>query len=122
MRILVAIIVTALLAFISGLYLPWWGLAIAAFIVALIVQQHALKAFLSGFLGVFLLWALMAWWIDSKNEGYLSVKIAKLLPLGGNSLLLILLTAFVGALVAGFGAMTASFLRSTVKHSPETGK
>jgi hypothetical protein len=79
------------------------------------IHQHAGKAFLSGFLGIFLLWAGLAWWIDMKNEGILSKKIAELLPLGGSSLLLILVTAFIGALVGGFGAMTGSFLRSSNK-------
>ncbi len=115
MKLLVAIILTALLAFVGGLYLPWWSIAVAAFIIAALVHQKAGKAFLSGFLGVFVLWAGLAWWIDMKNNGILSQKIAELLKLGGNSLLLILVTAFIGGLVAGFGAMTGSFLRSSGK-------
>lgn len=115
MKLLVAIILTALLAFAGGLYLPWWSIAIAAFIVAALVHQKAARAFLSGFLGVFLLWAGLAWWIDTKNNGILSEKIAELLKLGGNSILLIIVTAFIGGLVGGFGAMTGSFLRSSDK-------
>lgn len=115
MKLLAAIVLTALLAFVSGLYLPWWSIAVAAFAVAVLVHQKAGKAFLSGFLGLFLLWGGLAWWIDMKNNGILSQKIAELLKLGGNSLLLILVTAFIGGLVAGFGAMTGSFLRSSGK-------
>ncbi len=92
MKFLVAIILTALLAFISGLFLPWWGIAITALLVAVLVHQKAGKAFLSGFLGVFLLWAGLAWWIDMKNNGVLSKKIASVLPLGGNPVYLILVT------------------------------
>jgi hypothetical protein len=117
MKVVVSVLLTTLLAFVAGLYLPWWSLAIAAFFVAVFIHQHPGKAFLSGFLGVFILWAGLAWWIDMKNEGILSKKIAELLPLGGSSFLLILVTAFIGALVAGFGAMTGSFLRSTNKHA-----
>jgi len=117
MKLIVAILVTGLLAFLGGLYLPWWSLALAAFIVALLVHQHAGKAFLAGFAGVFILWAVLAWWCDMKNEGILSKKIATLLPLGGNPILLILVTAFIGGLVGGFGAMTGSFLRSSGKQS-----
>ena len=116
MRILVAILLTAILAFISGLKLPWWTIAFAAFIVALLVQQSAGRSFLSGFFGVFLLWASLAWLIDMKNQGYLSAKIASLLPLGGNTILLILVTALVGALVGGLGALTGSYLRAP-RHS-----
>ncbi|HEY6503271.1 MAG TPA: hypothetical protein VIZ28_04790 [Chitinophagaceae bacterium] len=113
MKFIVAIILTALLAFIAGLWFDWWIIAAAAFLVAVLVHQKAGKAFLSGFLGVFLLWGAFAWWIDMKNEGVLSKKIAEVLPLGGNSFLLIFITAFIGALVAGFGAMSGSYLRSS---------
>jgi hypothetical protein len=67
MKFLVAIVLTSLLAFISGLYLPWWGIAITSLMVAVIVHQKGGKAFLSGFLGVFLLWAGLAWWIDMQK-------------------------------------------------------
>ncbi|MCY7310241.1 MAG: hypothetical protein LH619_05640, partial [Chitinophagaceae bacterium] len=80
-----------------------------------LVHQKAGKAFLAGMLGVFLLWAGLAWWIDMKNNGVLSKKVAAVLPLGGNALLLILLTGIVGGLVAGFAAMSGSFLRVTDK-------
>jgi len=117
MKVLVAIIVTALLAFVCGIYFDWWSLAVAAFIVALLIPQHAGKAFLSGAVGVFILWATLAFWSDMKNDGILAKKIASLLPLGGNPVLLIVVTACVGALVAGFAAMTGSFLRSgTSRH------
>ena len=115
MKFLTATFLTALLAFISGLFLPWWGIAITSLLVALLVHQKAGKAFLAGMLGVFLLWAGLAWWIDMKNNGVLSKKVAAVLPLGGNALLLILLTGFVGGLVAGFAAMSGSFLRATDK-------
>jgi hypothetical protein len=113
MKSIVAILLTALLAFVGGLWFGWWIIALAAFLIALLVHQKAGKAFLSGFAGGFLLWGALAWWIDMKNEMVLSKKIAEVLPLGGNSLLLILVTALIGALVAGFGAMSGSYLRSS---------
>jgi hypothetical protein len=115
MKIIVASLLTALLAFVAGIYLPWWSLAIAAFIGAILVQQSSGRSFLAGFLGIFLLWALLAWWIDWNNNSYLSQKIASLLPLSGNSLLLILVTAFIGGLVGGSAALTGSFLRPVDK-------
>ena len=115
MKFLTATLLTLLLAFVSGLYLPWWGIAIVALLVAAIVHQIAGKAFLSGFLGLFLLWGGLAFWIDMKNDHILSQKIAAILPLGGNSILLILVTALVGGLVAGFAALSGSFLRASAK-------
>jgi hypothetical protein len=111
MKIILAILLIAVLSFIAGLYMPWWSIAIVAFGVALLLIRHIGYGFLSGFLGVFLLWSLLAFIIDVKNESILSHKIAQLFPLGGSSALLILVTAFVGGLVAGFAAMAGSSLR-----------
>ena len=113
MKFIVAILLTALLAFAGGIWLGWWIIAVAAFVIALLIHQRAGKAFLSGFLGVFILWGSLACWIDIRNEHVLSKKIAEVLPLGGNSLLLILVTALIGGLVAGFGAISGSYLRSS---------
>jgi hypothetical protein len=111
MKMLVAIILTALLSFVCGLYLPWWGIAIAAFISVLLIPLTSGRAFLAGFAGVFLLWFLLAWWIDVKNQHILSKKIAEIFPLGGSSIAIILVTAFIGALVGGLGALSGSYLR-----------
>ena len=105
-------LLTAILAFVAGLYLPWWCLVFAAFFVALLIHQRSWRAFLSAFLGVFILWTLLAWWIDMKNDSILSRKVAQLFSLGGSSILLILISAVIGALVAGFAAMSGSYLRS----------
>ena len=112
MKFLVSVVLTALLAFVAGLYLPWWSIAIAAFIVALIIPQRPGSSFLSGLLGLFLLWGALALWINIKNEGILATKIASVLPLGGSAVLLILVTGLIGGLVAGFAALSGSYLRS----------
>lgn len=112
MKFFVAIILTALLSFAIGFYMAWWSIALAAFVVAAFIRQTPLMAWLSGFLGIFLLWAVLASWIDVKNQGILSLKIAELFPLGGSVAMLILITAFIGAIVGGMGALTGSFLRA----------
>jgi hypothetical protein len=113
MKFITAVVLTSLLAFVGGLRFDWWIIVVAAFLIAILVHQKAGKAFLSGFAGVFLLWGALAWWIDMKNNGILSKKIADVLPLGGHPSLLIIVTALVGGLVAGFGALSGSFLRSS---------
>ena len=110
-RFLIVILLTGLLVFIAGLYLPWWSVAIASFLVVLFLPMRSGKAFLAGFIGVFILWALLAWRIDLQNEGILSKRIAGLFHLGGSSFLLVVCTALIGALVGGLGALTASYLR-----------
>jgi hypothetical protein len=111
MKFLLSILLTAALSFVAGMFLPWWSIAIVALLVALLLPQRTGMDFLSGFIGIFLMWALVSTWIDIENEHLLSHKLAKIFPLGGSSLLLILVTALVGGLVGGFAAMAGSSLR-----------
>jgi hypothetical protein len=117
MKFLSAVILTALLAFATGLYglMPWWSFAITSLIVAMAIHQKAGRAFLSGFLGLFLLWTVLAFLKDSANEHLLSTKVAQILPLGGSYIVLILVTGVIGGLVSGLAALTGSYLRQTRK-------
>ena len=115
MKFLTALLLTILLSFIAGLYLPWWGIAIAAFITAAIVYQKGGFAFLSGFFGLLLLWSGLAFWIDKENNSILSTRIGELLGIGNNPFLLILITGVAGGLVAGCAAMSGSLLRKSKK-------
>lgn len=99
-----------MLNFFLGIYFPWWFIAIAAFVVALLVIQRPLAAFLSGFLGIFLCWAIVAWARNDGNDGILATKVAHILPLGGSIILLILIPAIIAGIVGGFAAMTASHI------------
>ena len=49
--------------------------------------------------------------MDAENGGILSQKIASVLPLGGSTILLILITGFIGGLVAGLAALSGSYVR-----------
>jgi hypothetical protein len=115
MRFILSLLLIAVLSFLAGLFLPWWSIAIVAFAVGLLIPQKLLMAFLAGLLGIFLLWATLALWIDIKNGSVLSHKLSELFKLGGSSVLLILVTAFVGGLVGGFAAMAGSSLRPIPK-------
>jgi hypothetical protein len=106
-----AILLTALLSFVAGLYMPWWSVALAAFAACMLIPIAPWKSFLAGFTGVFIVWALLAIIIDSKNNHILSQKIARIFPLGGSYFLLILVTAFIGALVGGLAGLTAGYVR-----------
>ena len=117
MKFLLALLLTAALAFIAGLFLPWWSFAIAAFLVALLLRQSPGRGFLAGFTALFLLWGLLSFWIDLENNSILSSKIATLFGLQGSSVLLILITALVAALVGGFAAMTGSSLHRSPRRS-----
>ncbi len=115
MKFLIALLLTALLSFVGGLWLPWWEIAGASFIVSVIIPQNSRKCFFAGFVGIFLEWGILSWWIDFKNNSILSQKIAQILPLGGSSYLLIFTTAIIGGIVGGLSALAASYLRPASK-------
>jgi hypothetical protein len=115
MRFLLSILLIAVLGFIAGLFLPWWSIAIVAFLVLILLPQGLGRSFLAGFLGIFMLWFLIALVQDVKNDHILSRKVAELFKLGPASILLIIITALVGGLVAGFAAMSGSSLRAVRK-------
>lgn len=110
MKFLSAIIVTALLAFAAGLFLPWWSVALAAFVVALVIKQSSLMSALTGFLGGFLLWGGLAGYISLSNEHILAKRVSLLILKMESPWMLVLATAIIGALVAGLSALAASFL------------
>jgi hypothetical protein len=112
-KFLVNTLLIALLCFTGGLFFPNWIIAPIAFVVSLLLPMRPLLAFLSGFLALFLLWGGLALAANLANGGILATRIAWLLPLSGSPYALILVTALVGALVGGGGALTASYLKNT---------
>lgn len=113
MKFLSAFILTALLSIAACLYLPWWAIAIVAFIVAAAIPLKPFIAFIAGFTALFLAWGGLAWFISSNNEHLLAHKVSLLIIKVDSPYLLILITALIGALVAGFSALSGSYLRKT---------
>lgn len=111
MKFIISFILTALLSFALCLFLPWWSIAIAAFAVAALIPQKPAKSFLTGFTALFLLWGGLSFWISNNNHDLLAHKISQIILKMDNPLLLIVATAVIGALVAGFAALAGSFVR-----------
>jgi hypothetical protein len=111
LRISINLLLIALLSFVSCLFLPNWIIAPVAFLVSLLIPLKPSQAFLSGFLALFLLWGGLAFAANAANDGILATRIASLLPLNGSPYALILVTALVGGLMGGGGALTASYLQ-----------
>lgn len=110
MKFWFSVLLIALLSFAACLYLPWWVIAIAGFLVALIIPLRPGRSFLAGFIALFLLWAGMSFFISSANDHLLAHKLSVLFIKADNPVLLILLTGFIGGLVAGLGSLTGSFV------------
>ncbi len=66
---------------------------------------------MAGLFGVGLLWFIHALIISLNNDGILATRVIGLFPLPSSSLLLVFITALIGALVGGFGALTGNRLR-----------
>src|SRR5574340_1266111 len=103
MKFILSTILILLLSFCSCLYFPWWSIALVSFLVSVLIRQKPWVAFLSGFVALFLLWGGLSFWISSNNDHILAHRVSLLIFKTESALLLILIAAFIGALVAGFG-------------------
>jgi hypothetical protein len=112
-NILLQIIATVVLGYLAHLVLPFWGMAVAAFIVALLFKyNNSGSSFLAGFLAAFMLWGGYALYLDNGNTGQLSGALGELFKVDGGYL--IYFSALLGALSGGFGAMTGSLAKKLV--------
>ena len=100
----------ALLSFTLCLYLPWWSIGPACFVVALIMRMRVGIAFLAGFVSLFILWFGMSWWISTNNQDILAHRISMLILKKDSPESLMLLTALIGAIVGGLGALSGGLL------------
>ncbi|WP_324673207.1 hypothetical protein [Hymenobacter sp. GOD-10R] len=100
---------------LAQLFLPWWIVAPIAFLLAARLGRTGGRSFLAGFAGVGLGWAVVAAWRNVGNDGLLAHRVAQLLPLGGSSWALVLVTAIVGGLVGGVAALAGCWLRQALQ-------
>ena len=95
--------------------LPWWSLAVVAFVVGLAIAPSGRVAFWAGFAGAALSWLLPATWLAQQNDGLLAHRVAQLLPLGGSPVALVLVTGVVAGLVGGLAALSGCWLRLAIR-------
>ncbi|MBX2963421.1 MAG: hypothetical protein KF687_12970 [Cyclobacteriaceae bacterium] len=108
MKFITKIIFIILLAWVAEIYLPWWSIAAAAAVGGFLLKSKA--NFLAGFLAIAVLWLVKALLIDMSAAVPLADKVSKVLLVNSKALLM-LVTALLGGLVGGFGALTGSLLR-----------
>jgi len=109
MKFLLQFFLTAGTSYVAELLLPWWSIAIIAFLIGLVLKNRAFLSFLGGFTAISSLWMIVAAIIDVKTESILSTKIAPIFHLS-HPILLILLTGFIGGLVGGISALAGTQL------------
>jgi len=111
MKFTISIVLIILLSFCACLYFPWWSIAIVAFLVAALIPQTPLVSFFSGFIALFILWGILTFWISTNNHHILAHRVSLLIFKIDNPFFLIIISALIGALVAGFASLTASYIR-----------
>ncbi len=110
MRAFVLFIAIVLLGFAAHQFLPWWAVCGAAVLASAVAGLRPAPSFVTGFAAAAVLWGGMAAWLDSRGDGLLSDRIGELLG-GAGAPALIALTALLGGLLGGFGALTGSLGR-----------
>jgi len=106
MKFLIQILLTIAICLLLQLFLPWWTLAIGAFVVAFLFDNKSFASFAAGFLGVAMLWVLTAGYITIATDSILTSKLNQLLPINS-----FIITGLVGGLVGGMGGLTGSLFR-----------
>jgi hypothetical protein len=104
-------ILIVVLSYLGGLFLTWWAVAIAAFLVAVVIPLPPLRSFLNGFIAVFLLWLALAFFMDVRNDHILANKMSETILKVRNPFLIGLVSAIIGGITAGLGGLSGSFLR-----------
>lgn len=113
-------IVTIVLALVLSQFLPWWSIMVVAFIVAIVIPLKKGAVFIVPFLAIAVLWMAHTFWLGNANDFILAKKISTLLTLGGNPIVLVLVTGIVGGIAAGiagvFGKQVSLLFKSSLNN------
>lgn len=109
-RFFIVLILCAITSYFAIMIMPWWISMLLSFIILLILPMKGGKAFLAAGLGTALAYIIMSMQVDIANEHILSSKMAILFNLP-SYVLMIIITAMIGAVTAGLGAWMASAFR-----------
>lgn len=109
------LLLVILLGVFFQLLLPWYTVALAGFVALLIADgRTAGRAFAFGLLGGALLWGSYSSYLNWQNEGLMASRLGT--ALGGLSpLVMVLVTALLGGLYAGLGALCGYWGRQLFK-------
>ena len=107
-------LVILILSFLCSYILPWWIIAVIAFLAAFFMNKKPGMSFLSGFSAVFVAWTVLALLKSIPNNNMLAGRVATLFQLP-NWVLLLLVTAFIGGLVGGMCALSGALVKKAFK-------
>ncbi|MGC3948795.1 MAG: hypothetical protein QM762_30565 [Chryseolinea sp.] len=109
MRFIAQFIVIVITSHLLGLFLPWYGCAVVAFLAGYFIKSR--QNFLAGFLAIAVLWTFNALIADLSSSSTLPLRVAQLF--GTSSVIVVYLcTAVGGGLVGGFASMSGAMLKA----------
>jgi len=111
MKFLLQLILTAVGAYLLGQYLDWWAIVVYGLVLGLMFDYlSSWSSFFAGFLGVFLIWGILAYVQDKGNNSILSDQIAQAFSVSSGTYL-VYMTGLIGGLLGGFASMTGTLFR-----------
>ena len=110
MNFLIRVFIIFLFTYFFGFDNHWWLIVIYPIIVGLIFIDNLLSHFISGFLGIFLAWLVLMFQLDVETYSIISQKIANILFLNNNIILLII-SSSIGGILGGIGSMFGQSIR-----------
>lgn len=105
----------AVLTYIIYLIFPWWTIPIAGFLVGLFFRLKGITSFLSGLLGVGLVWLILVVTKDAGNDINIASSMGELLG-GASSAVVYIITTLIGGIIGGLGMMTGGRCRLSFNH------
>ena len=111
MNMIFKMLLTVAFTYVGLMSMPWWILVLIAFAVSVAIPTNDFGAFLAGFLGIGLLWLVIAWNIDIETDSVLSSKIAYIIPVEGDTTFLVILSGVIGGVAGGFSSLSGNLFR-----------
>ena len=94
MNFFLRLILIGILSYFFSMFTPWWIVVVIGFTGGILIPGGSLRVFVSGFLGVGIVWMGYAWKLDSENESSFSNIILGLFPIN-DSIVLIVLEVYI---------------------------
>lgn len=114
MKLVSSIIVAAIGSWVIGLVLPWWSIAILPFLLGIGLSLKTGQQALAGFLGIGLLWFILAMLAQAGNAHDLSAMIGR--EFGNVSgIVLVIITGVIGGLYGALAQLSGHFLGQLIK-------
>ena len=117
---MIQFILIAFLSLLAQFILPWWSLALVAFVVCLWKSPGGSQAFLCSFAGVAAVWILYALIIHIRTDGIFTSRMSLLIFKTSTAALPVLVGTFLSGLVGGLAGLSGFMTRQALR-APSAG-